>query len=99
MITYGNFSSQLYCPKVLHKPNSHPMWFTPEIKHKLNQTYSLMSKNIEPIHLIACNATKISVAEAHLQSIMTIQLKHLIKLNHQLLSTLSPQIIIVKLLL
>ena len=63
---------QLYRPlvtKVLHKPNSHPVWFTPEIKHKLNQIHSLRRKY--RAHPSPNNASKLSTAEAHLQSIMT----------------------------
>ena len=59
----------LFVPKVLHKPHSHPIWFTPEIKHKLNQIHSLRRKY--RAHPTPNNMTKLSISEAHLQSIMS----------------------------
>ena len=59
----------LFVPKVLHKPNFHPVWFTPDIIHKLNQIHSLRRK-YRP-HPSPNNASKLSNAKVHLQSIMT----------------------------
>ena len=61
--------TDLFVPKVLHKPHSYPIWFTPEIKHKLNQIHSLRRRY--RAHPTLNNMTKLSISEAHLQSIMS----------------------------
>ena len=59
----------LFIPKVLYKPHSYPKWFTPEIKHKLNQVHSLRRKY--KAHPTLNNKIKLSSAEAQLQAIMS----------------------------
>ena len=56
----------LFVPKVLHKPNSHPIWFTPEIKYKLHYLRRKYRAHPSPN-----NTSKLSTAEGHPQPIMT----------------------------
>lgn len=53
-----------FVPKFFLKHRSHPIWFTPEIKHKINQVHTLRRKY--RAYPTIYNATKLSDPEANL---------------------------------